>query len=97
MLEQYGRLDPADEGVTLKAGQKMKWHRGFWPVLVPSMTNPSKSYQIDDDGVELFCSCPAFRSTSRNGEPCKHLQAFLAENPGLDWRAPADSPGRAPW
>jgi hypothetical protein len=90
MLEKYGRLDPADEGVTLKAGQKMKWHRGFWPVLVPSMTDPRKTYQIDYDGVELFCSCPAFRSTSRNGKPCKHLQAFLAENPGLDWRAPAD-------
>jgi hypothetical protein len=85
MYAKYGRLSPDDEGVLIKAGTVVTRRRkGLWPVLVESMTEPGVLYEVEPDGDELRCSCPAYRWQFGRGEPgCKHVRRLLEENPGI--------------
>jgi len=85
MFAKFGRLAPEDDGVLIQTGTVVTSRRkGMWPIIVPSMTRPGEEYEVDLDGDELRCSCPAYSWQSRKGRyECKHIRDVLARNPGI--------------
>ncbi len=79
----YNRLTPEDEGVLIKTGTVVtRKRRGIWPVIMPSETNPLDAYEIEPDGDELRCSCPAYDSAM--GSPkiaARHSRQASQEGP----------------